>query len=129
MVYTMIGELVCWIFLTCVTGLPAALLMGVLVHRKLRHRRIVLGIQIRNPHGIAEERFVRIEGIDQWIGIRGENVENPVLLLIHGGPGSSCSIFTPLIRSWESHFTVVQWDPARQWERLLAEPDLTVPAS
>jgi pimeloyl-ACP methyl ester carboxylesterase len=32
------------------------------------------------------------------------------LLLIHGGPGSSCSIFTPLIRSWESHFTVVQWD-------------------
>ena len=84
--------------------------MAVLVHRKLRQRSIVRAIQIRNPHGIAEERFVRIEGVDQWIGIRGENVENPVLLLIHGGPGSSCSIFTPLIRSWESHFTIVQWD-------------------
>jgi pimeloyl-ACP methyl ester carboxylesterase len=44
------------------------------------------------------------------VGIRGEDQENPVVLLIRGGPESSCSIFTPLIRSWESQFTVVQWD-------------------
>lgn len=30
--------------------------------------------------------------------------------MIHGGPGSSYSIFTPHIRTWEKHFTLVQWD-------------------
>ncbi|HVN93020.1 MAG TPA: alpha/beta hydrolase [Terracidiphilus sp.] len=30
--------------------------------------------------------------------------------MIHGGPGSCYSIFTPHLRAWEKHFTVVQWD-------------------
>ncbi len=67
-------------------------------------------LEIHSVNGIAEERFVSIGGIDQWIGIRGEDFENPALLIIHGGPGSPCSIFTPLLRSWERYFTVVQWD-------------------
>jgi pimeloyl-ACP methyl ester carboxylesterase len=58
----------------------------------------------------VEERFVDIGGVEQWIGIRGEDWDNPVLLILHGGPGSSYSIFTPLLRSWEKHFTVAQWD-------------------
>lgn len=99
-----------WIVLASLIGAVAALLIGALLHRKLHQRRKAAALQIRSPHGIAEERFVKIGGIEQWIGIRGEDEKNPVLLLIHGGPGSSCSIFTPLIRSWESHFTVVQWD-------------------
>jgi pimeloyl-ACP methyl ester carboxylesterase len=53
---------------------------------------------------------VKIGGIDQWIGIRGEDKDNPVLLVIHGGPGSSYSIFTPHLRAWEELFTIVQWD-------------------
>ncbi len=85
-------------------------LIAALVHRRLRQRRTAAAMRIRSSRGIAEERFVAIGGIDQWIGIRGEDRDNPVLLLIHGGPGASCSIFTPLIRSWENHFTVVQWD-------------------
>ena len=35
---------------------------------------------------------------------------NPVLFVIHGGPGSCYSIFTPHLRAWEKHFTIVQWD-------------------
>jgi pimeloyl-ACP methyl ester carboxylesterase len=65
---------------------------------------------IRNANGIVEEGYVRIGGIEQWVGVRGEDRHNPVLLVIHGGPGSSYSIFTPLLRSWEKHFTLVQWD-------------------
>ena len=59
---------------------------------------------------INEQRFLSINGVEQWIQIRGESEDNPVLLVLHGGPGSPYAVFTPLIRSWERHFTVVQWD-------------------
>jgi pimeloyl-ACP methyl ester carboxylesterase len=99
-----------WISTTTLIGIVVALLIGALVHRMWRQHRTATTLKIRSTHGITVERFVTIGGIDQWVGIRGEDQENPVVLLIHGGPGSSCSIFTPLIRSWERQFTVVQWD-------------------
>ncbi|HEV2238311.1 MAG TPA: alpha/beta hydrolase [Ktedonobacterales bacterium] len=73
-------------------------------------RRLARELIIRDPRGIVEKGFVRIGGIEQWISIRGEDRANPVLLIVHGGPGSIYSIFTPLLRAWERHFTVVQWD-------------------
>jgi pimeloyl-ACP methyl ester carboxylesterase len=33
-----------------------------------------------------------------------------VLLVLHGGPGWPNAVFTFPLRSWEQHFTVVQWD-------------------
>src|SRR5258708_833747 len=87
-------------------GFPAALL----IQRKLRQARKAALLQIESAYGIVEEGFVRIGGIEQWIGIRGEDQNNPVLLVLHGGPGCSYSIFTPHMRSWEKYFTVVQWD-------------------
>ncbi|MFI6676650.1 alpha/beta fold hydrolase [Kribbella sp. NPDC050470] len=59
---------------------------------------------------INEQHYLRIGGVEQWIQIRGESADNPVLLVLHGGPGSPYAVFTPLIRSWEREFTVVQWD-------------------
>jgi proline iminopeptidase len=54
---------------------------------------------------------VRIGGIKQWVSVRGADRKNPVLLLIHGGPGY---ITIPMSwwfsRGWEEYFTVVQWD-------------------
>ena len=85
---------------------PAALL----VHRKLRQAKVASALKIDSARGIVEERFVTIGGIDQWISIRGDDRGNPVLLLIHGGPGSCYTIFTPHVRAWERHFVVVQWD-------------------
>jgi pimeloyl-ACP methyl ester carboxylesterase len=54
--------------------------------------------------------FVPLGGVEQWIQIRGDDRNNPVLLFIHGGPGSSESPLSSLFRPWESHFTVVMWD-------------------
>ena len=99
-----------WLLLATLLSVAATVTVGPLLHRQLRRRQIALATQIRSACGIVEERFVRIGGIDQWVGIRREDRDNPVLFLIHGGPGASSSIFTPLIRSWENHFTVVQWD-------------------
>jgi pimeloyl-ACP methyl ester carboxylesterase len=84
--------------------------LAALVNRTARRRRTASELVITTPNGIAEERFLRIGGVDQWVQIRGEDRGNPVLLVVHGGPGSPYAVFTPLIRSWERHFTVVQWD-------------------
>jgi pimeloyl-ACP methyl ester carboxylesterase len=62
------------------------------------------------PHAIKEEAFVRLGGIDQWISIRGHNLDNPVILVLHGGPGVSNAPFAPAFIPWEKDFTVVEWD-------------------
>ncbi len=60
--------------------------------------------------GIDETGFVRIGGIDQWIGIQGSDVRNPVILYLHGGPGEAQSPFLKEFAPWETDFTVVNWD-------------------
>ena len=52
------------------------------------------------PHG----------GIDQWIQIRGQDRNNPVLLCLHGGPGGAWIPYTTTFVPWEKDFTAVQWD-------------------
>jgi pimeloyl-ACP methyl ester carboxylesterase len=67
--------------------------------------------KIVNPAGIERMEKVRIGGIDQWVSIRGTDKRNPVLLLIHGGPGYiSIPMSWWFARGWEEYFTVVQWD-------------------
>jgi pimeloyl-ACP methyl ester carboxylesterase len=100
------------IWIVCAVALFVAVgaLAAALLQRKLQQARTAAALKIESAHGIVEERFVRIGEIDQWIGIRGEDQNNPVLLILHGGPGCSYSIFTPHTRSWEKYFTMVQWD-------------------
>lgn len=62
------------------------------------------------PGGIYRAEYVEIGGIQQWVTVRGKKMGNPILLFVHGGPGSPYSMFNPLISYWEEHFTVVQWD-------------------
>ena len=54
--------------------------------------------------------YVPIGGIEQWIQIRGEDRNNPVLLFVHGGPGASTLTLSSGWQPWEKYFTVVQWD-------------------
>jgi pimeloyl-ACP methyl ester carboxylesterase len=66
---------------------------------------------IKSAKGIDEASFVSIGGIEQWVTIRGQDRNNPVLLFLHGGPGDVTSSWTfSLFAPWEEHFTVVQWD-------------------
>ena len=52
-----------------------------------------------------------INGIQQYLVHRTENDENPVLLVLHGGPGESAMPTRYLYqREWEKYFTVVNWD-------------------
>jgi pimeloyl-ACP methyl ester carboxylesterase len=66
------------------------------------------------PHiknGISEIRKIKIGGIDQYILVRGENTNNPILLYLHGGPGTTELIpFRLFHRKLEKYFTVVVWE-------------------
>ncbi|QYR22482.1 alpha/beta hydrolase [Paenibacillus sp. sptzw28] len=78
--------------------------------RKRNQRINARKLHINTANRIVESRYVTLGGIDQWVTIRGEDCNNPVLMLIHGGPASTYSVFSPLLRNWEKHFTIVQWD-------------------
>ena len=91
-------------------GVAAVPIAGGVAYRKSRQRKVAKALVMDTPKGIVEERFVRVGGVDQWIQIRGEDRDNPVLLVLHGGPGWPNAVFTLPLRPWERHFTVVQWD-------------------
>ncbi len=67
--------------------------------------------KVIDPKGIEELKPVKIGGIDQWLHIRGNNRDNPVLLYLHGGPGAPMIGFEDAaLIPWEEYFTVVRWD-------------------
>lgn len=59
---------------------------------------------------IDDGLFVDINGLEQWITIRGSSQANPVLLILHGGPGIAMSGMAPLFADWEKNYTIIQWD-------------------
>jgi pimeloyl-ACP methyl ester carboxylesterase len=66
---------------------------------------------ISGPNVIDEAKYLRIGGIEQWITIRGEDRANPVVLILHGGPGDATNPWGYAgFRTWLKTYTVVQWD-------------------
>jgi pimeloyl-ACP methyl ester carboxylesterase len=67
--------------------------------------------RIHTPEGIEEVAQLDVNGSKQWISIRGLNRANPVLLMLHGGPGSALMGLTwAYQKPWEDFFTVVNWE-------------------
>lgn len=67
--------------------------------------------KIVSPNGIEELLPIDVNGTKQWISIRGRDARNPVLLYLHGGPGSPTMPEAWTFQApWEDFFTVVQWD-------------------
>ena len=65
---------------------------------------------IATPQGIDEAAFVPINGLDQWITIRGQDRTKPVVLVLHGGPGGAISHLVARMAPLEHDYVVVQWD-------------------
>jgi pimeloyl-ACP methyl ester carboxylesterase len=67
--------------------------------------------EIEGENAIASLEPVQIGGVEQWLLVRGQDTTRPVLLYLHGGPGSA---FMPMAREFssrlEEHFVVVHWD-------------------
>jgi pimeloyl-ACP methyl ester carboxylesterase len=93
-----------------VAGILIVVAAAGLGFRAYRQHLAAETLAIRSPKGVQEGGFVDIGGIRQWIQIRGEDRDNPVLLFVHGGPGGSTLAISSGWRPWEKHFTIVQWD-------------------
>ncbi|WP_158814738.1 alpha/beta fold hydrolase [Methylocapsa sp. S129] len=98
------------VILYCIVGAVVLAAAAGLSFRAYRQHIAAQALSIQSPDGIDEGRFVTIGDISQWIQIRGEDRNNPVLLFVHGGPGGSTIPISSGWRPWEKYFTVVQWD-------------------
>ena len=92
--------------------LLAILVIGILlIYRQVKRSSIRKEQAITSEQGIDEDRVIEINGIKQFINIRGENKNNPVILVLHGGPGSPISPMRYTYqKGLEEQYTVVNWD-------------------
>ncbi len=95
------------IFAVFIAGLVAPLLSVT----ASRAQTSVENICTSAAQSVHEEGFVEIGGIPQWVTIKGDSCANPVVLMVHGGPGNPMSLFADQIYGgWEKNYTMVQWD-------------------
>lgn len=93
-------------------------------------RKAIAASQAIAPGGINVLKTVEIGGIPQWISVRGNNPRNPILLFLHGGPGSPMMPQSwTFQKPWEDFFTVVQWDQrgaGKTFSAAKRQPDKTM---
>jgi pimeloyl-ACP methyl ester carboxylesterase len=63
------------------------------------------------PNSVAEERWIELGGLRQYVLIRGRDRAAPLLVNVHGGPGmSERALYRYHNAALEEHFTVAYWD-------------------
>ncbi|HTG16728.1 MAG TPA: alpha/beta fold hydrolase, partial [Blastocatellia bacterium] len=99
------------ITLLSLLGLLVTLIICALCYRAIRQHQNSTALAVHTPNGIDEAIFVPLGGINQWITIRGANRDNPVVLFLHGGPGTPTNLLDfSMAAAWTQSFMLVQWD-------------------
>jgi len=95
-----------WIVIGFISFIFIAILLILLI------RGIGKAINNKTPDGgINETMYVDINNSTQWISIYGKDINNPVLLYLHGGPGAFTSYMDyKIFRKLSDVYTVVTWD-------------------
>ncbi len=79
---------------------------------------------------IDKKESLTIGGITQWISLRSENIKNPIILFLHGGPGTAQISFSRKSQTGlEDNFLVVNWDQrgsGRSYSRSVRKEDMKI---
>lgn len=68
-------------------------------------------LETKSENGIAAIEFVEINGVTQGMMLRGQDTSNPVLLFLHGGPGSPEYTYTQkALEQLTADFTICWWE-------------------
>lgn len=103
----------------------------VLVSQWRAHTPAILGADGQPlPGSIAALEKVKLGGVDQWLIIRGADVNKPVLLFLSGGPGASeAGRVLRFNAELEKHFVVVIWEQrgcGKSYPSINPKSDLTI---
>jgi len=94
-----------------IVGVVLILLLSGLIWLLFAKKKHNKRVAITTSDGIDLGEYVTIGGIQQFLYHRGENINNPVILFLHGGPGSPMLPFVQDFQlPWEKHLTVVHWE-------------------
>ena len=67
--------------------------------------------RILSSNGIDEKLYVNINGQEQYVLIKGMDVNSPIILNLHGGPANPDAFFTyEFAKEIIDEFTYVSWD-------------------
>lgn len=93
------------IVLLCVIGLVIMIFLYRYIHISIIKNQH----KITTENGIDEVVIKEIGGIEQYFYIRGQNEDNPVILMINGGMPMIPMLYLYQY-DWENSYTVVNWD-------------------
>ncbi len=101
-------QIIGWVA-TISIGLLLLIFIGLLLYRFY----LKSSTEIKTTNGVSSLEEITLGDLGQWIFIRSEDQNNPVLLVLHGGPGATAGCM-PSSRKFDAelikHFTVVHWD-------------------
>ncbi|MDC7226021.1 MAG: alpha/beta hydrolase [Spirochaetales bacterium] len=87
--------------------LLSAVILVIMLTRFINYHKT----RITSELGIQEDLYIELGGIEQYLQIRGEDINNPVILFLHGGPGFPLSYLSYYYQPYlESDYTFVCWD-------------------
>ncbi len=67
--------------------------------------------RITAAQGVQEHAYIALGGIEQYVQIRGEDRNNPVILWLHGGPGFPLTYMTGRYQTeLERDYTIAVWE-------------------
>lgn len=94
-------------------GLLALIVLAIIAaqaYRAYRQHELAQEWRITSADGIEEAKYIDVNGAQEWITIRGQNRNNPVVLFLHGGPSEANSPFAGFYLPLEKNYVFVQWD-------------------
>ncbi len=107
----MIHRIAIALLLSCIHAAPACA-QAPPADDAARARAVVADLmRIPGPDGVQETYRERINGVDHWISVRGQDRANPVILFVHGGPATpTMPSLWQFQRPLEEYFTMVNYD-------------------